>query len=80
MKQLRVTDSELITATDMIHYEILTQEAYSEYCNLVNTNRWERVANTKEANEQVLLKAYGTETEILFRIPKICGLWYVKIG
>ena len=50
VKQLRVADSELIPTKGRSTYETLTQEACSEYFNLVDSNLWEYKSNTKEAD------------------------------
>ena len=41
IKKLRVCDMDVLSQEDLITYESLVQEAMREYCNLVDSKRWE---------------------------------------
>ena len=41
IKKLRVCDMDVISQEDLITYESLVQEATQEYCDLVDSKRWE---------------------------------------
>ena len=66
VKQLRVTDSELIPSKDMITYEIIIKEKCCEYFNLINSNLWKNLYNTNDMNKPEFPNAYATETETVF--------------
>ena len=61
LNQLRVANSELITSKDIITYETLTQEACSEYFNLLYSNLLYPASNTKGSDETHFPKAYADQ-------------------
>ena len=64
IKKLRVCDMDVLSQEDLITYESLVQEATREYCNLVDSKRWEPATSKEKSQDQPSLsKAYTVAIE-----------------